>query len=110
VSVLNPETGEILRTLSGRGSEDGQLLQPRRFALAEDGLTLAITDTFNDRVQYVFIGEESLLDRLTGPRRAGEWQDWLNPYSICGVPLLLLVVVILVMYVTNRVARGREEH
>lgn len=109
VSVVDPETGEILETLGERGQEDGRLLQPKQFASDSAGLTLAVTDTFNNRVQFIYLGAESLLDRLAGPRRAGEWRSWLNPLTVCGIPLALILLIIGLVFVSDRVARARRD-
>ncbi|MDP2182615.1 MAG: hypothetical protein Q8K99_08615 [Actinomycetota bacterium] len=109
VAVVDPKTGKVLRTLGERGQEDGQLLQPKQLALDSTGLTLAVTDTFNDRVQIVYLGSESLLDRLAGPRRVGEWQSWFSPLTVCGIPLALILLIIILVFVSDRVARARRD-
>ncbi|MDZ4063540.1 MAG: hypothetical protein U1E22_02630 [Coriobacteriia bacterium] len=109
VSVVDPKTGKVQRTLATRGQEDGQLLQPKQLAMDSTGLTVAVTDTFNDRVQIVYLGSESLLDRLAGPRRSGEWRSWLNPMTVCGLPLGLILLIIVLVFVSDRIARARRD-
>lgn len=108
-TVVDPATGEVVKSLGERGQEDGQLLQPKQFAIDDSGLTLAISDTFNNRVTIIYLGSESLLDRLAGPRRAGEWQSWLNPLTVCGVPLGLIVLILVLVFVSDRIARARGD-
>ena len=102
VQILDPETGEMLKTFSERGSEDGQLLMPRGLALDGTGRIAAVTDQFNNRVQFILLDEETILDQTTGgggilsALSAGRGWSW------CCLPLGLLLLLLLIPVVLSR--------
>ena len=109
VTVLDAKSGKVLEELSERGQEDGQLYQPRKMALSPEGDVIAVTDTFNQRVQLIRLGEPTLADRLLGPRQAFVSGGWLDPVFLCGLPLALVLLVLAITFVLRRVAKSRSE-
>lgn len=107
VTIVDPKTGKILKHIGEAGGEDGQLNMARGMSVSPDRTTLAIADTFNDRVQLMRIGQPSFLERLSAPRQALAL-GWIDPVSMCGVPLLLILLAAVVVLVVRRITARRS--
>lgn len=106
VAVLDPKTGRVLRRLGTRGADDGQLYQPKKMAVNADGTVLAIADTYNDRVQFIRLRPESLVESLTSAHPASGLEGVLGlPLMLCVTALIPIGIVIAVILMRRRIAR-----
>ncbi len=110
VTVVDAKSGKVIKQLGTRGSEDGQLLQPKRIAASADGTVLAIADTYNNRVQLIRLRDQSLAERLTSPHAASGLEGIFGlPFLLCVTALLPILIVTAVILLRRRVADRSDE-
>lgn len=100
--VSDPKNGAVLAAYGADGVNDGQFLYPSSIAYDEDRDWFAVADTRNNRVQIVRIpgsggGGGSMVQRALS-----------SPYRYCAIPLLLLLLVAIVTFVTSRRLRRAD--
>jgi DNA-binding beta-propeller fold protein YncE len=104
ITIVDPKTGKVLRTVGEMGSKDGQFMYPDGFVYL-GGDRYAIADTWNSRIQIVRIplpgaaAETAVANQSirVGPGDVGLLLLW------CAVPLGVLLLALLVFLVI----RGR---
>jgi len=97
IVVVDPKTGEILKTFGGsRGDADGQFEQPAGIAHVS-GDTFAIADKYNDRIQVVKMS-------IAKPGAAVPTQEeTLSERNVLFVILALIVLLALVVEIRSLV-------
>lgn len=102
--VSNPNTGEVLGAYGTDGVSDGQFMYPSSIDYDPDRDWFAVADTRNNRVQIVRIPESG------GSGNTALQRALSSPYRYCAIPLLLLLIVAVVAFLTSRRIRRNDAY
>lgn len=100
--VSDPKNGDVIGAYGTDGVADGAFMYPSSIDYDQNRDWFAVADTRNNRVQIVRLpgsggGARSMVSRALS-----------SPYRYCGIPLLLLIVVLVVAYITSRKMRRAD--
>ncbi len=101
--VSDAKTGEVIAAYGTDGAGEGQFMYPSGIDYDPQRDWFAVADTRNDRVQIVRLPDSGGSPQSTLRRALS------SPYRYCAIPLLLLLVVAIVAYVTSRRIRRADE-